>query len=302
MPTVNPRPCFRGTPAEIGSGWLDREGVERQRHGEFTKGKSAGKPYSNYVPICGRCGGAGGADKWAHTGWTCYQCDGTGRGEVRPIRVYTADELATLNVRRDAQRAKKAEKARIAAEVKQAAEEASAAQRASVLASDPFYGAFKVLMSTFVSCGYGDDLDIGEEIDRTPDFLRDMWKRIQHSDLTEKQAAAVKKFIDSRDAVERRKAASAFIGKIGERIEVDSKVLWSKTIYYGVGYSDPSKYLIKFETTGGQVLTWFTQKYFTKGDVVRGRATVKAHNEYKGQKETQITNFRVSELIKVEDS
>jgi hypothetical protein len=28
---------------------------------------------------CNRCGGAGGADKWQMTGWTCYQCGGTGK-------------------------------------------------------------------------------------------------------------------------------------------------------------------------------------------------------------------------------
>lgn len=28
---------------------------------------------------CNRCGGAGGADKWVHTGRTCYQCGGSGK-------------------------------------------------------------------------------------------------------------------------------------------------------------------------------------------------------------------------------
>jgi hypothetical protein len=30
---------------------------------------------------CDRCGGAGGADKWKPTGWTCYKCGGTGKQE-----------------------------------------------------------------------------------------------------------------------------------------------------------------------------------------------------------------------------
>lgn len=28
---------------------------------------------------CNRCGGAGGADKWAHTGRVCYKCGGSGK-------------------------------------------------------------------------------------------------------------------------------------------------------------------------------------------------------------------------------
>ncbi|AYK20477.1 hypothetical protein C0073_022335 (plasmid) [Aeromonas veronii] len=31
--------------------------------------------------MCGRCGGRGGSEAWSHTGWTCYQCGGTGKGE-----------------------------------------------------------------------------------------------------------------------------------------------------------------------------------------------------------------------------
>ena len=33
--------------------------------------KNGTKYYANYT--CPRCGGAGGSDKWAFTGWTCYE-------------------------------------------------------------------------------------------------------------------------------------------------------------------------------------------------------------------------------------
>lgn len=32
----------------------------------------------SYKDDCGRCGGAGGADAWRFTGWTCYECGGSG--------------------------------------------------------------------------------------------------------------------------------------------------------------------------------------------------------------------------------
>lgn len=39
----------------------------------------AGKPVTTITRKCGRCGGAGGADQWKATGWTCFQCGGSGR-------------------------------------------------------------------------------------------------------------------------------------------------------------------------------------------------------------------------------
>ena len=34
---------------------------------------------------CTRCGGAGGSSKWHHTGWTCFNCGGSGRGGDKRI-------------------------------------------------------------------------------------------------------------------------------------------------------------------------------------------------------------------------
>lgn len=39
--------------------------------------KNGTKYFEGDVP-CERCGGAGGADMWKPTGWTCYKCGGTG--------------------------------------------------------------------------------------------------------------------------------------------------------------------------------------------------------------------------------
>lgn len=296
--------CYRGTPAVPGTGWFDRNGVERKDFGVLTGGdyKSlVGKRYTMYTPACSRCGGLGGSDKWAHTGWTCFQCKGAKKGESRPIRLYTADELAVLNTRRDALNAKKAEKRAAEAARIKAEQEASTNARKAALEVDPFYVAFRDLVRTFKlpltndsGYAYFDQEDPRRPI---PDFLADMWKRIQHTDLSEKMQAAVQKFLDTRAAEQRRKENARHIGDEGARIAISVKVMFVKTVHYGEGYWDPSKYLIKLETVDGLVLTWFTQKYFEKGVTLVGKATVKAHKEYNGMKETQITNFRVSDEI-----
>ena len=58
------------------------------------------KYYEGDVP-CSRCGGAGGADKWQFTGWTCYQCGGSGK-EHGKWKEYTPEYEAKLNARRKA--------------------------------------------------------------------------------------------------------------------------------------------------------------------------------------------------------
>ena len=55
---------------------------------------------------CDRCGGAGGADQWAYTGWTCYKCGGTGKGKSEIIKEYTPEYEAKLEERRAKRRAK----------------------------------------------------------------------------------------------------------------------------------------------------------------------------------------------------
>ena len=66
--------------------------------------KNGTKYYEGLVP-CSRCGGAGGADKWNETGWTCYKCGGTGT-QAGKWKEYTPEHEAKLAE----QRRKRAEK------------------------------------------------------------------------------------------------------------------------------------------------------------------------------------------------
>lgn len=68
--------------------------------------KNGTKIYHNYT--CPRCGGAGGAQKWEFTGWTCYECSGTGKRIDKPqiYKEYTPE----YKVKLDAQAKKKSRK------------------------------------------------------------------------------------------------------------------------------------------------------------------------------------------------
>src|SRR5579859_361744 len=64
-------------------------------------------PFFTFIAKCRRCGGAGGSDKWALTGWTCFDCGGSGQGKPAKERLYTTEKLAKLNASADKRNAKK---------------------------------------------------------------------------------------------------------------------------------------------------------------------------------------------------
>ena len=64
-----------------------------------------GTKYWTGMVACDRCGGAGGADKWAYTGWKCYKCNGSGKMQDS-WKEYTPEYEAKLEARRKARREK----------------------------------------------------------------------------------------------------------------------------------------------------------------------------------------------------
>lgn len=94
--------------------------------------KNGTKYYEGDVP-CSRCGGGGGADKWQFTGWTCYQCGGTGKMHGK-YKVYTPEYEAKLEARRKA-KAEKFEREH-AEEIAKAEAERKAKEEAERLARE----------------------------------------------------------------------------------------------------------------------------------------------------------------------
>lgn len=80
--------------------------------------------------MCSRCGGAGGSQAWAHTGWTCYECGGHGTLGYKEVPVYTAEKLKALQDAQAVRDEARAEKARQTIERK---EKAARAREAAFL-------------------------------------------------------------------------------------------------------------------------------------------------------------------------
>lgn len=83
-------------------------------------------------------------------------------------------------------------------------------------------------------------------------------------------------------------AASEFIGEPKQRLTVTGEVVMAREFdgFYGV------KTLVKIVTDEGNIVTWWASSSAPDmGDRVTGKATVKEHEEYRGERQTVITRF-----------
>jgi len=124
---------------------------------------------------CSRCGGAGGADKWIFTGYTCYKCGGSGFMGYRPCKLYSAEKLEKLNINR--------EKAQARAEAKRMEK-----QVAEQAAKDARKDEVKAINER----RYPEAMAALGQYEGDMDFMNDIrQKAFGGEELTEKQASAV---------------------------------------------------------------------------------------------------------------
>lgn len=239
---------------------------------------NAGKPYTMVPRSCTRCGGAGGSDKWAHTGWTCFECGGCGKHRNGPRRapLYTAEKIEKLN----AGQAKRAAKRAAIAAAKAAAESAAADERRA--------GFYRV---------HGELLSRCETYIERSEFIRDVVRRAgERCELTEGQVSALGAAIARYEAEDARRAAAAFIGKVGERLRgLRVTCIYCHTIDYG-GFSGWGRFLhiTTLRTQEGNTIVVKSPSFWCeKGKELTISATVKGHDVYKGERQTVMQRVKV---------
>ena len=181
---------------------------------------------------CPRCGGAGGAEQWKATGWTCYECGGKGWVMDSWIERTPEYELK-LEARRKAKRAKW-------------------------------------------------EAEHAEEIAK---------REAYYKELEEKREA-------ERKAKEAEKAISQFVGTVGEKLEMEVTYIGSPRFErpsFG-GWGTETCYIHTFKDANGNKLVWKTSSAIwdiEEGQKVTVRGTVKEHNEYKGEKQTNLIRCKI---------
>lgn len=222
--------------------FFTRSGIEAQST-VYADGK---KRFCLETRYCKRCGGKGGADAWRATGWTCYECAGTGGKHEAVVTVYTAEQLAKLNARQDAKLAAKAAADRAKEEAALAAFDAAYPEIVAKLAQIPAPSAF---VADVVAKGR------------------------KHGILSDRQVEALHKALDREIARKDQNAASQYVGTIGERIE------FTATITFVTGFEGSFGYVhvTGLRDDAGNLYIQKGKFLGSKGETLRVKATVKAH-------------------------
>lgn len=123
-------------------------------------------------------------------------------------------------------------------------------------------------------------------------FFKDMWKAFeQRGRITENQEAAIAKIMREEDAKKaeyaKRDAGSLHVGIVGERREFTLTV---QTIMVMESEYFPTSYLHICKDTDGNVLIYKGSKQLAteRGAVISFKATIKAHDERMGVKQTKL--------------
>lgn len=237
---------------------------------------------------CPRCGGLGGSEAWRYTGWTCYQCDGATKiPKTRTYAIYTAEKLEKLRaaeVKRNEKKAIKAEEARVAEEARKAAvKEEFLREHGELLNKALAYGSRSAFIGSVVESA------------------------LANYKISEKQLEAVKKTVEAFEKSDASKAASVYIGEVGEKVEFEAKVVYHRVISEGYAYGTLN-HLVKLVTVDGNSVVYigarpriFGVKWdqemetysFDKEKVLKIKATVKKTDEYRGEKSTTIIRPKV---------
>jgi hypothetical protein len=240
--------------------------------------RSGPRSYTIRNEPCHRCGGQGGSDAWRHTGWKCYRCGGERFELPRTVKLYSAAELAKLNARRDAIRAKK----------KAAADAIAAEQAARVAAErtawDAANGALVAAARPFA--------------DRS-EFLADLLARLDSGRTlwTQGQIEGVQKSLAGFAERELKAAASEYVGAIGDRVEASvtvENVFSFERPKFNAHWINETVSIVTMRDGKGNVFVSKSPSFFAeKGETFRIKATVKAHDAYRDTKQTVVNRVAI---------
>ena len=241
-----------------------REGVA---HKGATFKDEKGREGFSRLKKCGRCGGVGGWKGWP--GYTCYDCGGVGNRGYECIRVYTAAELVKLNATREKMRAK----AQAKRDAKQAEFEAAAAAKRK-----DFMAANGALVAKAKA--------VAENSPLITKLLEGLEK---YGDWTVKQVALVEKVVAEVTENAAKAAASGWVGKVGERIEmkvvVERNASYERASFSGRGVD--TVWITTMRDEAGNAIVVKSPAFNPgKGDSFTLRATVKEHSEFRREKQT----------------
>ena len=135
-------------------------------------------------------------------------------------------------------------------------------------------------LKTTVADGYCESRDFGLLVSLPSAYFKAL-EREQDRLLREQKRAEIQQL----------NAMRQHIGKVGERLDIDIaevKCITSFQTDYGI------MMIYRFETVSGCVLIWKTSNFIEHTNKVKKiKATIKAHNEYNGEKQTEVSRVKI---------
>lgn len=235
--------------------------------------------------VCGRCGGSGDFPSSAWNG-ICLGCNGYGAGKLLGENFEAMHAKIVKRVKARAAAAKRAEKKAF-----ELAWDAAHAWNAWYQGREDVIAALR--SDEYKQIGYD-----GEQYGWKPGFLGEMAARVCNGEtLSEAQEAAVRRTLASRVERAERKQAAGHLAVVGARVEADVTIRYARDYEGQYG----TRHLVTMEDADGRTLkTWSSGEFGwaaaamlrdADGQPVTARikGTVKAHEEYKGTPQTELT-------------
>ena len=263
---------------------------------------------------CPRCAGRGGCENWIHTGWTCWNCGGTGVAPKPTVwKEYTPEYEAKLNARRAAKQAKKD------AEITAKADEINAEffRKNGFNAEGKTYA---VLGNTYskreelkaLGCKFNEtvgwhadhelegfattevSVDDCYNKDNTGVYVWTNWKMDGRAIVAEANR--------QYEIAEAKKDKSEYVGTVGDKIGTEATLV--NVARFDTKFGTTNVYT--FRDIFKNVFVWKTSgvcekveadgkslRHVEVGERVELQGTVKDHNEYKGIKQTVLTRCKI---------
>lgn len=92
-----------------------------------------------------------------------------------------------------------------------------------------------------------------------------------------------------------RKAISQWQGTVGERLEVEGRIVMVRSYqkpHFVYRNMSVTAYVTKLRDAQGNLFVWFSETEWAEGATVKIRGTVKKHDEYQGERQTTLNRVK----------
>lgn len=266
--------------------------------------------------VCWKCDGTG---SYLHYG-ACWKCQGTG-WEVIKTKEYTPEHEAELEAQRAKREAKKDEKLRSEAS-------ADSIKFFKTLGFNEAGYSWAIIGDSYLpkeelkARGFRFDYTFGWHGEHDLENFQTIKLSAEDCLIKNEYGAyyavnneeANRIINEARDAYKKTQSPSDFFGSVGDKIELDLKFVFEHSIETRFGKMK----IYSFRDSDGNVFVWksssflsiekkifsadgsrwiYEDEYAHAGDRIRIKATIKAHSEYKDEKQTELTRVKLLNII-----